>query len=150
MSMTENYKNHLIGGDVTSMEKLTRAEKVKANYNNLRGLGFEVDEARKLRHKSQEEIDKAIKIFLEAHRERDKAEHTAPARAEQKGNPQRRVSPEEGNLLEVIRGAGLDASDVLEMVKDKLEQWVTMWHEREPGGIMERKLGKVLEGVRRV
>lgn len=125
---------------------MSRTERVKANYNRLRQAGFTADEARKLRSKTAEEIEKAL-----AEREvQAQAETREEVKAEKgKGNKAWRLAADEIDMIKVIREVGLRPGEVLDILEEQIKAWVAMWEsiEGDAGAVMARKTRGMLEAV---
>lgn len=124
---------------------MDRKEQVREAYRALREAGYTAEEARILRSKNQEVVAQAIAV-----KQGQTAEQAEEAASQWRGNKQRRVSPEEGVLLDCIREAGIEPGVVLEILSDTLSSWRGHWDPEKPGGaIMIRQLERQLEAIRK-
>lgn len=100
----------------------SRTERLKEQYNRLRKAGYSSEEARKLRSKTLDEIDKAIaeKGGLAVVQEQTPAQEPSQAKGG-KGNKAWRLEPGEIEMVKAIRAAIINPKQALELIAKKLE-----------------------------
>lgn len=110
---------------------MTYADQVRENYQLLRRTGFTPEEARKMRGKSQDVIDRAV-------REKQGLPEPEPQQTGNqvqegvikpmnKGNLAKRLTPEESVLIGAIRAIGLQPGTILAILEEKMEKHVEIW-----------------------